>query len=60
MGGVVFFDVGGVFARDREDPAPTGGRRGARNDWHCGEGMRLLQGLQVAVYHLPEGAALAR
>ena len=30
-----------------------------RNDWHCGEGMRLLQRLQVAVYHLPEGTALA-
>ena len=57
MGGVVFFDVGGgIFALRRPRPYRRAMRR---NDWHCGEGMRLLQGLQVAVYHLPEGTALA-
>ena len=32
----LFFGVvgGGIFARDREDPAPTVGQRGDGDDWH--------------------------
>ena len=40
----LFFGVvgGGIFARDREDPAPTVGQCGDGDDWHCGERARSL------------------
>ena len=33
---------GGIFARNREDPAPTVGQRGGCDDWYCGERARSL------------------
>ena len=43
MAGIVFLLVGGgIFARNREDPAPTVGQRGGCDDWHCDERARLL------------------
>ena len=43
MAGIVFLLVGGgIFARDREDPAPTGGQCGDCDDWRCDERARPL------------------